>query len=114
VKLPPDQLEALDQWIAGRDSATSRPEALRALFRERLQPMMKVRFHEGHADNKVVLHDCLMPIAPREGETLTLRFPDRTEQRYAVKEVDYIIDVRTNGIGLTEDLTIARVAVSPL
>ena len=38
VKLPPDQLAALDAWIAERspDAALSRPEAIRALLRERL------------------------------------------------------------------------------
>lgn len=33
VKLPPDDLELLDLWIAANDPAMTRPEALRRMLR---------------------------------------------------------------------------------
>lgn len=37
VRLQPDQLAALDAWIARNPSGTSRPEAIRAILRQTLQ-----------------------------------------------------------------------------
>lgn len=36
VRLQPDDLAALDAWIAGRDPVPSRPEAIRVILKERL------------------------------------------------------------------------------
>jgi len=36
VKLPPDQLAALDAWIEGQPEKPTRPEAVRAILREKL------------------------------------------------------------------------------
>lgn len=36
VRLQPDQLAALDAWIAGQDPELSRPEAIRLILREKL------------------------------------------------------------------------------
>lgn len=36
VRLQPDQLDALDTWIARQESPPSRPEAIRLILREKL------------------------------------------------------------------------------
>ncbi|WP_237748946.1 ribbon-helix-helix protein, CopG family [Sphingobium sp. ba1] len=36
VRLQPDQLAALDAWIAQRETQLSRPEAIRVILREKL------------------------------------------------------------------------------
>lgn len=36
VRLQPDQLEALDAWIAAQSPQPSRPEAIRVILRDRL------------------------------------------------------------------------------
>ncbi|TPG13164.1 hypothetical protein EAH84_07125 [Sphingomonas oligophenolica] len=38
VRLQPDQLGALDQWIANHETAPSRPEAIRQLLEQALKP----------------------------------------------------------------------------
>ena len=43
VRLQPDQLSALDDWIAGHDSAPSRPEAIRRLVEIGLENVQRAR-----------------------------------------------------------------------
>jgi hypothetical protein len=38
VRLQPDDLEAVDSWIAKQDDAPTRPEAIRTLLRKALKP----------------------------------------------------------------------------
>ena len=39
VRLQPDQLAALDAWIAGQVSPPSRPEGIRLILREKLHDL---------------------------------------------------------------------------
>lgn len=41
VRLQPDQLAALDAWIAGQPDQPSRPEAVRRILAERLKKVVK-------------------------------------------------------------------------
>ncbi len=72
--------------------------------------MSLVRFYDGPVAKGVILHDTQMPVVPRIGETVTLRFPDRSEHQYEVIDVDYLLELR-KGIEITEDLTGARIAL---
>lgn len=72
--------------------------------------MINVFIHEGTFDNQVRLYDTKMPVVPRVGETIFIRWPDRDETRCEVLAVEYIIDVR-GGMTVVEETTGARIAV---
>lgn len=77
--------------------------------------MISVRFFEGGFERGNVIHDTLLAVVPRVGETITLRSHlNREEPQYEVLRVDYLIDIQQNSISPVNELTGVRVQVRPI
>ncbi|MEZ0495989.1 hypothetical protein [Sphingomonas sp. IW22] len=69
-----------------------------------------VRIIQGEEDG-YSLYDMQVAVVPRKGDTLTMRFPDRTHDEYEVVRVNHLIEVKTGGLGISDDLVAVRVYV---
>lgn len=67
-----------------------------------------IRIFEGDEDGAPV-YDTLTQALPREGDTITFRWPDRDLTQYKVTRVDHLIDVKMGILGVSEDVVIVRV-----
>ncbi len=75
--------------------------------------MPLVRFFEGPFENDLIIHDTEMPIVPRVGESITIRWPSQiADSRFEVLAVDYLFEIR-EGIEVKNDLIGARVQIKP-
>ncbi|WP_288413101.1 hypothetical protein [uncultured Sphingomonas sp.] len=69
-----------------------------------------VRIVEGDEDGHTI-YDTLSSVAPRKGETMTFRWPNRDLTQYIVTRVDHLIDVKLKSFDVTDDLVALRVYV---
>lgn len=67
-----------------------------------------IRIFEGDVDGTPI-YDTLTQALPREGDTITFRWPDRDLTQYKVTQVDHLVDVKTGTIGISEDVVAVRV-----
>ncbi|WP_267380529.1 MULTISPECIES: hypothetical protein [unclassified Sphingomonas] len=75
--------------------------------------MFLVRIHEGTIEDAAIIHDTKLPIVPRVGEKITIRWPDRREDRFKVIAVNHLLEVKA-GISLNDDLVGVQVQVQYL
>lgn len=104
VRMQPEQLRLLDQWIAQHRPASSRPEALRQLVNERLGQMTHVRFVEGTFEDGLVIHDTVMDSAPPVGAIMEFTIDRIEAERFEVTGWKYCFEINTKALGLSDDL----------
>ncbi len=62
-------------------------------------------------DTSDVLYDMNVEVVPRIGDTITLRFPDRSFDQVKVERVDNLVDVKLGTTEITDDIVAVRVYV---